>query len=130
STISADSVWEQCLDIIKDNISYQKYKSWFEPISPVRIENNTLTIQVPSQFWYEWLEEHYYKMLRSTLQKVLGENGKLEYSVVVEKSEDSSQNRSVQLPQHPMPPAEPQNIDSYSSEDPAKIKNPHIIPGI
>ncbi|WP_372635219.1 DnaA N-terminal domain-containing protein, partial [Fodinibius sp.] len=32
STLSAEAAWEQCLDIIQDNISYQKYKSWFEPI--------------------------------------------------------------------------------------------------
>ncbi|NIS07607.1 MAG: chromosomal replication initiator protein DnaA, partial [Candidatus Dadabacteria bacterium] len=82
SNISSEAAWEQCLEIIKDNISYQKFKSWFEPIEPVKLEENTLTIQVPSQFWYEWLEEHYYGMLRSTLAKVLGDDGKLEYSVV------------------------------------------------
>ncbi len=129
-TITADTAWEQCLDIIKDNISYQKYKSWFEPISPVNLENETLTIQVPSQFWYEWLEEHYYKMLRSTLAKVLGQNGKLEYSVVLEKSEDNNHSRSVQLPQQPMPPDQSQDIESYSGDDPKKIENPFVIPGI
>lgn len=67
--ISAEEAWNECLDIIKDNISYQKFKSWFEPIKPISLADNTLTIQVPSQFWYEWLEEHYYSMLRSTLAK-------------------------------------------------------------
>ncbi len=70
--LSVETAWEDCLDIIKDNISYQKYKSWFEPIKPVSLKDSTLTVQVPSQFWYEWLEEHYYNMLRSTLAKVLG----------------------------------------------------------
>lgn len=130
NTLSADSAWKQCLDIIKDNISYQKFKSWFEPIRPVKLEDETLTIQVPSQFWYEWLEEHYYGMLRSTLAKVLGENGKLEYSVVLEKSEDSDQNRSVRLPQQPMPPSKPQNMNGFSEYNPGQIQNPFVIPGI
>ncbi len=129
-SISAESAWEQCLEIIKDNISYQKYKSWFEPITPVKLENNTLTIQVPSQFWYEWLEEHYYKILRSTLAKVLGKDGKLEYSIVLEKSDNEAETRSVQLPQQPMPPSQNQNIDNYSEQDPGKIENPFVIPGI
>lgn len=128
--MTADTAWEQCLDIIKDNISYQKYRSWFEPITPLRLEDETLTIQVPSQFWYEWLEEHYYKMLRSTLEKVIGSEGKLEYSVVVEKSEDRAENRSVQLPQQPMPPEQPKDIDAYSGDNPNKIENPFVIPGI
>ncbi len=132
SKISADTAWEQCLEIIKDNISYQKYKSWFEPIDPVKLEDNTLTIQVPSQFWYEWLEEHYYGMLRSTLAKVLGDDGKLEYSVVVEKSDNESENKSVRLPQRPMPPDnnEGQDVKGYSEYSPGKIENPFVIPGI
>jgi chromosomal replication initiator protein len=129
-TTSAESAWEQCLEIIKDNISYQKFKSWFDPITPLRLENDTLTIQVPSQFWYEWLEEHYYKMLRSTLKKVLGTEGKLEYSVVLEKSDNEADTRSVQLPQQPMPPSGNQDIDHYSPHNPGKIENPFVIPGI
>ncbi len=44
------AVWENCLKIIHDNVHYQSYKTWFEPITPVKLENNVLTIQVPSQF--------------------------------------------------------------------------------
>jgi chromosomal replication initiator protein len=133
SNISSEAAWEQCLEIIKDNISYQKFKSWFEPIEPVKLEDNTLTIQVPSQFWYEWLEEHYYGMLRSTLAKVLGDDGKLEYSVVLEKSDDNNtDNRSVRLPQRPMPPEnnQGQEVKGYSEYSPGKIENPFVIPGI
>jgi len=39
--------WEACLRVIKDNISLQAYKVWFEPIIPLKLENSILTIQVP-----------------------------------------------------------------------------------
>ncbi|MCG8374369.1 MAG: chromosomal replication initiator protein DnaA [Balneolales bacterium] len=129
-TVSADAAWESCLTIIKDNISYQKFKSWFEPIKPLNLAENTLTIQVPSQFWYEWLEEHYYNMLRSTLAKVLGPEGKLEYSILMEKSEHFENNRAVRLPQRPMPPVQSQQLDGYPDYSPEVIENPFIIPGI
>lgn len=129
-TLTAESAWSECLEIIQDNISYQKYKSWFEPINPVKLENDTLTIQVPSQFWYEWLEEHYYNMLRSTIAKVLGREGKLEYSVLVEKSDRMEDNRSVMLPQRPSPPNNPQQVNTFSDYHPGKIENPFVIPGI
>lgn len=129
-TITAVTAWNECLEVIQDNISYQKYKSWFEPIQPVKLSNNTLTIQVPSQFWYEWLEEHYYNMLRSTIAKVLGKDGKLEYSVLVERSERLEDNRSVRLPQKPMPPQKPQEMNTFPEYHPGKIENPFIIPGI
>jgi chromosomal replication initiator protein len=126
----AKASWNECLEIIRDNINYQKFKSWFEPIKPVKLENNTLTIQVPSQFWYEWLEEHYYSMLRSTITKVLGADGKLEYSIVMEKSEDHTNDRSVRMPQRPVPPTRPQELQGYPTYSPGVIQNPFVIPGL
>lgn len=126
----ATLVWQQCLDIIRDNINYQKYKSWFEPIKPHKLEYDTLTIQVPSQFWYEWLEEHYYNMLRSTITKVMGEEGKLEYSVVVEKSDNQITQRSIRLPQNPVPPSREANGSSEQRYYPGQIQNPFVIPGL
>ncbi|WP_020404305.1 chromosomal replication initiator protein DnaA [Gracilimonas tropica] len=128
--LSVESAWDKCLEIIKDNISYQKYKSWFEPIKPVTLKDGTLTIQVPSQFWYEWLEEHYYNMLRSTLAKVLGPEGKLEYSIVMEKSDQFENNRSVRMPQRPMGPVQPQESNGFPEYHPERIENPFVIPGI
>lgn len=128
--LSVESAWDKCLDIIKDNISYQKYKSWFEPIKPVSLKDNTLTIQVPSQFWYEWLEEHYYNMLRSTLAKVMGPDGKLEYSIVMERSDQFENNRAVRMPQRPMGPVQPQESNGYPEYQPERIENPFVIPGI
>jgi chromosomal replication initiator protein len=127
---SAKAIWDTCLEIIRDNINYQKFKSWFEPIKPVKLEDNTLTIQVPSQFWYEWLEEHYYNMLRSTISKVLGPDGKLEYSIVMEKSENPIDERSVRMPQRPVPPSKPQHLSGYPTHNPGSIQNPFVIPGL
>jgi chromosomal replication initiator protein len=84
--ITSASVWKNCLQIIKDNIPTQSFKTWFEPIIPIRLEESVLTIQVPSLFFYEWIEEHYVGLLRKTIKKQLGENARLEYNIVVEKS--------------------------------------------
>ncbi len=83
-------VWDNCLQIIKDNIPAQSFKTWFEPIKALRLEGNVLTIQVPSLFFYEWLEEHYVGLLRKTVKKQLGDEGRLEYNIVVEKSSTAS----------------------------------------
>lgn len=80
----AKIVWDNCLKVIKDNINLQSYITWFEPIKPVKLDDHVLTIQVPSQFFYEWLEEHYIGLLRKTIKKELGPAGRLEYSIVME----------------------------------------------
>jgi chromosomal replication initiator protein len=89
------AVWEKCLEIIKDNINTQSYQTWFEPIRPIRLEKNVLTIQVPSQFFYEWLEEHYVSLLRKTIRQTLGAEGRLEYSVIVENNFEEGKSYAV-----------------------------------
>lgn len=126
----AEVVWQDCLQIIRDNTNLQKFKSWFEPIKPVKLENETLTIQVPTHFWYEWLEEQYYNLLRSTITRVMGPNGKLEYSIVVEKSDKPEQQLSMNMPQRPIGPIKVQDLNSYVNQPPVEIKNPFVIPGL
>jgi len=52
-------IWQQILQIIKDHIKGNNFETWFKPIKAIKLEDHTLTIQVPSQFFYEWLEQHY-----------------------------------------------------------------------
>lgn len=80
------TVWNNCLKVIKDNVPSVSFRTWFEPIVPIRLEKNILTIQVPSPFFYEYLEEQYIDILRKTLRKELGQDAKLEYSVVMENN--------------------------------------------
>jgi chromosomal replication initiator protein len=87
-------VWSECLGIIRDNINRQSYRTWFEPLQAVGLEEEDgamkLTVQLPSRFYYEWLEEHYFALLRKTITKVLGPGGRLYYDIVIEREEPSS----------------------------------------
>ncbi|NNE69721.1 MAG: chromosomal replication initiator protein DnaA [Rhodothermales bacterium] len=88
---SPENAWNECLEIIRDNISRQSFRTWFAPLKPLSLESegelHRLTVQLPSQFYYEWLEEHYYSLLRKTVTKVLGPGGRLFYDVVIEKDD-------------------------------------------
>lgn len=77
--------WTECLEYIKSFVGGQSYKTWFTPIVPVEYNKNskTLTIQVPSQLYYDWLEEHYVDTLRDALFNVIGKGAKLEYTLAV-----------------------------------------------
>ena len=57
SEIDHVGLWNRCLEIIRDNVPEQTYKTWFLPIIPLKYEDKTLVVQVPSQFFYEFLEE-------------------------------------------------------------------------
>src|SRR2546423_13711222 len=96
---TCESVWKKCLQIIRDNVSPQNFKTWFEPTKAVKLEGKILTIEVPSQFFYEWLEEHYVTLLRKIIRNQLGNEGRLEYSIVMQKAADGKdKSYTVKLP--------------------------------
>lgn len=96
--VESASIWNDCLDLIKAEIGENNYQTWFEPIKPLKYEDNILTIQVPTQFFYEWLEEHYVGILKKAIKSVIGEGAKLRYSVIVDKGSNVSSPYSVNLP--------------------------------
>ncbi|MCI0707384.1 MAG: chromosomal replication initiator protein DnaA [Ignavibacteriae bacterium] len=87
ATLSAEQVWEECLTGIRGQISTLSYKTWFQPIVPVKLVGSEITIQVPSQFFYDWLEEHYNALIRKTITGVLGPEAKMYYSIADDSAE-------------------------------------------
>ncbi|HRW62434.1 MAG TPA: chromosomal replication initiator protein DnaA [Bacteroidales bacterium] len=124
-------IWNNCLQIIKDNVPSISFRTWFEPIVPLKLENNVLTIQVPSPFFYEYLEEQYIDILKKTLRKELGDNAKLEYSVVMENSLYSNNKPfTVKFPTNYKAELKNKPVTVPLSTEENSIKNPFIIPGI
>lgn len=77
-------LWLQCLKIIRGRVNNQSFKTWFEPIVPLHFEGKRLIIQVPSQFFSDWLEEHYYSLLYEVLTQVTQSEILLEYELSAE----------------------------------------------
>ncbi len=125
-----EQVWENCLNIFRDNINYQSYKTWFEPIKAVSLEEHTLTIEVPSQFFYEWLEEHYIEIIGKTIKRELGKSGKLEYRILIE-NQNKTNPASVRMSGGVKPVAVKDGtyLDMSALTD-IPIKNPFAIPGL
>jgi|TARA_Y100000385_G_scaffold13696_1_gene14012 chromosomal replication initiator protein len=128
--ISAQSVWQNCLNFIEDNIQPQAYKTWFEPIVAVKLDNHALSIQVPSKFFYEWLEEHYVKILKVALTKELGINAKLVYNIKMENTYGNKQPFTEKIPSSNRTAVYSQQVDIPLKNKNPELKNPFVIPGI
>ena len=128
--MSLESVWNNCLEFIKDNIQEQAYKTWFEPIQPIKLDDNILSIQVPSKFFYEWLEEHYVKLLKIALTKELGKDARLVYVIRMENSFGSTKAFTEKIPSQYKPKIESQKVEGSSTYFKTELTNPFIIPGI
>ncbi len=125
-----DVIWSNCLKIIKDNIPQTSYKTWFAPIIPKKIEGNILTIQVPSLFFYEYLEEQFIDLLGKTLKKVMGDSAKLEYSVIMDNAHLSSKPTTINVPTSNRTDLRNRPVSLPASHERPTIRNPFVIPGI
>ncbi len=85
---ACEEVWERCLALIREQVSTLSYKTWFQPMLAVKLDGDDLTIQVPSQFFYDWVEEHYNTLIKTTIDAVLGPGAKLHYSVSSEERQE------------------------------------------
>ena len=103
-------MWNRCLQIIKDNVPEKTYACWFEPIEPIKFENNTLFIGVPTLFFYEMLDGPFLNIMRKALEKGIGEGTQLQYKVMVVKDAQDEKStvdmkgsdRSTDIPVRPI----------------------------
>lgn len=122
-------IWNGCLDIIRDIVEWQHFKTWFEPIQPIELKENVLLIQVPSQFFYEYLEEHYISLLAKSLKRLLGKEARLEYRIMVD-SGTTKNNGTIDLPASSSYKAYTNNEVDFPLVLNNPVKNPFVIPGL
>lgn len=130
------TVWDECLAFIKDNLTGKEnekaYSTWFEPIVPLKLEGSTLTIQVPSQFFYEWLEQNYVGLLKDAIRLALGNQARLQYSIIMDKS-ISELPLTTQVPSmgHPLTLNRAKDVPVNLNRDGIReLPNPFVLPGI
>ncbi|MEN9370654.1 MAG: hypothetical protein RI952_1519 [Bacteroidota bacterium] len=126
---TSTAVWENCLKIIKDNVPTQSFKTWFEPIKALKLDGAVLTIQVPSLFFYEWLEEHYVNLLRKTIKHELGADARLEYNIVVDNATSNTKAQTINIPASPNGELKNPSVPIPVTV-PSSIRNPFVIPGL
>lgn len=115
--------WDNCLQIIRDLVPPSSFRTWFEPIVPIELEESTLTISVPSDFFPEYIEANFLDVLTSSMRRVLGKDAKLTYRVSIIKSE------TIKYPSRSK--SEVNNPDiSLPAEKVKNFTDPYIFPGL
>jgi len=124
---SPEKLWSKCLEVFKDNINEASFNTWFMPIVPLQYDNNVLVLQVPSQYFVEFIEEKYIDLLRKTLYRVLGEGTLLEYRVLIDKTSGQG-TRIPSEGNHPRPAAAPAGAAPRYVDPYQKQRLPEIDP--
>ncbi|MEI7810838.1 MAG: chromosomal replication initiator protein DnaA [Ignavibacteria bacterium] len=81
SSNNSKMIWKECLKIIKENVPYMTYNTWFLPIKPILLNGQSLKIQVPNNFFIEWIDGHYNTLINKTIHQVIGLEAELVYII-------------------------------------------------
>ena len=116
--------WNNCLQIISQIVEPQHFETWFKKIRPVSLINSTLTVEVPSDFFREYLEESYLDVIKKTLKRVIGADARLNYLI-----RPVSNQQAMRLPEGPGNPPVNRSV-GISSYQPSGNPGPFVYPGL
>lgn len=117
-------VWNNCLHIIGEIIDSRQYDTWFKPIIPVSLVDDALTIEVPSDFFREYIEGAYIDILSKTLKRVIGGGAKLYFKIRPVRHQSA-----IRFPagEGPTPTNKPITINTYQA---SANPGPFVYPGL
>jgi len=97
---SPKALWDNCLSLIKENVTEQQFRTWFAPIvfESYNEDTRTLLVQVPSMYVYEYLEQYYVGLLSKALTRCFGQSIQLTYRIVTDKQHGLSQDVEAEAP--------------------------------
>ncbi len=122
-------IWNECLEIFRDNLDEETFNTWFKPIIPVKYRNHTLLVQVPSLFFQEYLEAHFIELIRDVLTRIIGPKVQLLYRVVFPNDKTPKKNNNtITIPANK--PINTENKETNIAIKKGKGVNPFLYPGI
>ena len=82
-SLTKDELWMNCLLYIKDRIQDQAYQTWFDGVVATNLNKEEITLQVPNQFHYEWLESKYRNLIDNAIKENANHPLVVNYSIVI-----------------------------------------------
>lgn len=124
------TLWQKCLDIIRQTVPEQHFRAWFEPLELVSFQADELLLCVPNQFFCEYFDQHYAAYLMRAMNAVCGGRVRLNYKLkpapvqnatnepLLVVRNDAGQNRKGNPQTAPKPaPVDPQLNPRYTFEN-------------
>ena len=80
-SIDFNKLWEECIYDISKEMNENTLRTWISPIKFIAFNNNVLELQVPNEFFYEWISEHYSLLLDSVVKKYFDKKTTIKYTI-------------------------------------------------
>ena len=93
------NLWKQIKERLKNSQPQHAFSTWFEPVVSIALNNNTLVLEVPNQFFFEWLQSHYKETIEKEALYVFSKSLTIKYTVSPETGEATTASEENNLTQ-------------------------------
>lgn len=108
------NLWDSVKAVLETRVASQTFQTWFHPVSQLAEDQEVLTLKVPNQYFFDWMKSHYGEIIQSTLAEVSGRPMRVEYSIVLDDTENTPHPEPFYEPTEPS--VRPQMVDSNLNE--------------
>ena len=88
-------VWDDCLEKIREKVGESSFKTWFSPIRPKGFGDDSIILEVPNNFFHEWINEHFLSLVKDIVLKVCNKTN-VEF-VVIERGEKKKRGKVLNI---------------------------------
>jgi len=91
-----EDIWEETLEVIREQISNPSFKTWFSETEPVGITaDGTLRFSVPNEFIQDWISTHYNSLIADTISDISGQDFEVQFLTPEELEKIGPQEKST-----------------------------------
>jgi len=123
SDFSTISLWQECLELIQKKISPATFETWFRVTNLLLDEKGRACIQVPNQFFADFIEEHFSAVIQEALTEnaisnsaLLFEPVKRDWKVIEPLVQELTKAQAIKIPQTVTPKANEKFHPNYNFE--------------
>jgi len=105
------SLWSLTYKKLKESLPDHAINTWFEPVVPIAIADGELILEVPNQFFYEWIDSHYRQNISGALNEVANERTRYRFIVSTRGQKKELDDLNNSPPKNYSKTAHPPNIN-------------------
>ena len=79
--INHKQIWKEVKESLSRELPSNAYSTWFEPILPIAMNDTELVLEVPNQFFFEWIESHYHDTINLAVKEKFKKDFSVKYTI-------------------------------------------------
>lgn len=80
-TVDLSNIWAKILEYTKEEIGERAFENWFTQTNLSSVTEEALIIEVPSNFFKDWIYDHYRDVLKISILKTIGKAMPVKFEV-------------------------------------------------